>query len=269
VSVPADQFYIQRATTKWGKAVYANWNKNEAEHALVFIHGFNGSAMETFGDFNLEFRYRPKYGEYDVFFYSYDSLFRQIADSGLKFLDFIKTLHDRPGDIIKATGMDIYRGTYKKIVIVAHSLGAVVSRYALNEGYESGLQWLDKTALVLFAPAHTGAHRSIDTLTTFPPPIKFLGPLARYFVLTLEQLIDTSIIIDPLREKHKVLIENKGVMDFTIAKKVVWSSPDRVVINNKFASDPTAVVIDNKSHSAVCKPTNSFIQPFEELESIL
>lgn len=59
-------FYMQRSISKWGKNTYVNWTRFPQNKALIFIHGFNGSSMETFGDFNLEFRFLPEYKDYRI-----------------------------------------------------------------------------------------------------------------------------------------------------------------------------------------------------------
>jgi hypothetical protein len=181
----------------------------------------------------------------------------------------LQTLHDSTSEIIKATGMSVERETYLQIVIVAHSLGAVVTRYALNAGHEDKQKWLDKCKLVLFAPAHIGAQRELKSFVDFPGPIKCLGPFIRYFVLTFNQLVDPTIIIKPMTDKCNDLIEKEGIQTFTIAKKVIWASPERVVINDFFLKDPKPLIFQKKGHSAVCKPTRSFIKPIEELKAVL
>jgi pimeloyl-ACP methyl ester carboxylesterase len=269
MAIPSDNFYIQRSIPDWGKTTYVNWNRGTPSKALIFVHGFNGSTMDTFGHFNLEFRFRPAYKDYDVYFFSYDSLFQQISNSALEFLHFLRTMHDNPDVIMQSSGMALHRNTYTEIVIAAHSLGAVVTRVALNEGYDSGATWLDKCKLILFAPAHNGARKELDTFINFPGYLKCMGPFLRYFVLSLSQLIDPTIILAPMHEKIKELITKEGIESFTVAKKVIWASPERVVINRKLLKDPEAIIFRKKNHSQVCKPTATYLKPFTELEALL
>jgi hypothetical protein len=52
---------------------------------------------------------------------------------------------------------------YKRVILAAHSLGAVICRWALlfaHNKKKAGAAdhgWVDRTAMVLFAPAHMGA----------------------------------------------------------------------------------------------------------------
>ena len=111
--------FNQRIIPKWGNKTYVNWAKNPEAKALVFIHGFNGSSMDTFGDFNLDFRYRPEYEGYDVFFFSYGSMFKQIGNSAIRFLDFLKAIHNDLNAVMKNSGMKGHRKEqYSKIVII-------------------------------------------------------------------------------------------------------------------------------------------------------
>jgi hypothetical protein len=266
-------FYIQRNIPTWGIKTFVNWAVTPKYKAVVFIHGFNGSSMETFGAFNYEFRYRPEYEGRDVYFYGYDSLFQQISNSALGFLDFLKDIHYNLPAVVNDSQHSIVRNdVYSEIVIICHSLGAVVTRVALNEGYDAGeITLLDKCKLILFAPAHKGARKSIGNLIAFPPYLKALGPIIHHFVLTLDELLEPKYIIEPMEEKCMNLISMNKIESFTIAKKVIWAGPERVVHNGKFGKDPTAIQYKkmNISHVRVCKPSRTFTGPFEEVEKIL
>lgn len=259
---------IQAKIQKWGKKTYVNWAKQPTGKALVFIHGFNGSSSSTFGDFHTEFRYRPEYAGYDVYFFSYDSMFKQIANSALHFLKFLKAIHDDINSVIKSSGVKVTRNNhYSKIVIVGHSLGAVVTRQALNDGYDAKESWLNKCELIFFAPAHMGAREEVTSFVNFPSFLKCLGPFTKYVVVTLSQLVNQNIIILPMIAKCNTII-TLGITSYTVAKKIVWADGERVVKNVKFLQDPNAEILPG-NHTRVCKPTKSFEDPFKEVEPLL
>lgn len=262
---------MQRAIPLFGKKTYVNWATLPNYKAIVFIHGFNGSSLDTFGSFNNDFRQRPEYIGRDVYFFGYDSLYQQIATSALDFLDFLRQIHYKLADVVKSSGIVIQRDmVYSEIVIVSHSLGAVVTRVALNEGYRSpGGDFLHKCKLILFAPAHQGAQKVFANLS-FPSYLAALGPLMHYFVLTLDQLLDRSIIIDDMQARCAKLLQD-GVRTFTIAKTVIWAAPERVVVNSSFLEDPEPVSFRGKkvSHVKVCKPSKAFPEPLNEVEKVL
>jgi len=266
-------FYMQRAIPKWGKDTYVNWSINPANKAVVFIHGFSGSSLATFGDFNIEFRALPEYKGYDVYFYQYDSMRSQIENNAVYFLDFLKSINEDLESIIANSGINLARERtpYTRIVIVAHSLGAVVTRIALNDGHANNETWLDKCELILFAPAHNGAHKSINRLIDLPGPLKILGKLIESYYVSINQLTDPSIIIQPMIQNVRDLIEKNDIKTFTIAKMVIWADPDLVVVNKRFLSDPIARSFQfaRKGHQAICKPTKKFREPIKLLASIL
>jgi pimeloyl-ACP methyl ester carboxylesterase len=262
-------FYIQRNIPKSGKKTFVNWARDPVYKAVVFIHGFNGSSLETFGSFNDEFRTREEYKGRDVYFFGYDSLFDQISNSALNFLKFLRRIHDDLPEVVQESGLGVKREEpYSEIVIVCHSLGAVVARIALNEGSRSNPAFLEKCRLVLFAPAHQGAMTVFGNLG-FPGNFSVFGPVIKYFVLTFDQLIDRSLVIDDMEKRCAELI-SKGITSYTIAEKVIWASPERVVINKTFLSDPEPVIFPGKvSHVKVCKPTPRFPEPLNELKKVL
>jgi hypothetical protein len=265
-------FYIQRNIPQSGKNTYVNWAVTPNYKAVVFIHGFNGSSLDTFGSFNDDFRNRAEYYGRDVYFFGYDSLYEQISNSALVFLDFLRNIHNNLQEVVTDSGLSMDRNSsvYSEIVIVCHSLGAVVTRVALNEGFHSpGGDFLHKCKLVLFAPAHQGAQKVFANLS-FPSYLAALGPLMHYFVVTLDQLLDRSIIIDDMEKQCDKLIKS-GIRTFTIAQKVIWATPERVVINSRFLEDPEAVWFRGKrvSHVKVCKPNKKFPDPLNEVEKVL
>lgn len=60
---------------------------------------------------------------------------------------------------------------YENRIIVAHSLGGLITRRVTLEAFQRQRPWLRGTRVVLFAPAHTGAHvipLAITALTDVP-----------------------------------------------------------------------------------------------------
>jgi hypothetical protein len=265
-----ENFLLQRQLSDWGKNTYVNWSVNKVTKAIIFIHGFNGSSLETFGNFNLEFRYRPEYFGYDVYFYGYDSLKIQIPISSNSFYSFLVTIHNNIKEIITNSKANVDRPyNYDEIVIVAHSLGAVVARYALLIGADKNDKWLNICKLILFAPAHKGAKKAISNLyNQLPGFLKYVGPLAEFFVVTINEVMEGSELIKELEIKYRSIMKKKD-RQFAIAKKVIWAEYDRIVNCVDFLEDPQAEVFKGRDHTNVCKPTKRFTRPFEVVESIL
>jgi pimeloyl-ACP methyl ester carboxylesterase len=122
--------------------------------AIIFVHGFGGSAQKTWRDFHRLIDERADdykwWKDSDVFFFQYDSVTKPIAVTAHHLLSFveatfpipdprlftldgnssvavqeikhIKDIHVRPGSV-----------KYKHLVLVGHSEGAVLIRRAIIE----------------------------------------------------------------------------------------------------------------------------------------
>jgi pimeloyl-ACP methyl ester carboxylesterase len=132
--------------------------------AVVFVHGFGGGATDTWDEFADMLPQRPECAGHDLLFYGYDSLTRQAPISAALFRDFLHLVATDPFTGVMAPSLRVDRNLtpsfrYHRIVIVAHSLGAVVVREALVQAAQDPLMrpWLSRVQLALFAPAHSGA----------------------------------------------------------------------------------------------------------------
>jgi alpha-beta hydrolase superfamily lysophospholipase len=76
---------------------------------------------------------------YDLIFYTYDSRNTPAANSGALFKQFLNQLFEEPLLFCNATldpeAARLNSFQYKNVLIVAHSLGAVVSRLALVNAF--------------------------------------------------------------------------------------------------------------------------------------
>ena len=155
--------YIPRSL-KWGKESRARWAVQPSGVAVVFVHGFGGAATDTWDEFADRLPERPECAGHDLLFYGYDSLTVQAPVSASTFRKFLNALATDPVNSVMAGSLSITRDLdptfrYRKIVILAHSLGAVVVREALIQAADDRAmrQWVPLVRLALFAPAHCGA----------------------------------------------------------------------------------------------------------------
>lgn len=97
--------------------------------------------MTTFGDFNLEFRYLDEYADRDVYFYSYDSLYKQIKNSAMAFKDFLNILMTDLQKVVDDSKVEVSRDAgYTEIVITNAPYKADFENFVRewrkgNEGY--------------------------------------------------------------------------------------------------------------------------------------
>src|SRR5260370_16772791 len=152
--------------------------------AILFIHGFNGEAVSTWTEFERFLLREPKCQDRDIVFFGYDGLKTYAEVSAQEFGKFLDRLCADPHSIFRASFPNSVRRdkgfAYGDVLVVAHSLGAVISRRALLNAFDTKKNWLSKIRLVLFAPAHNGT-RAVgwisSVLTGFVPQLGGLSAL--------------------------------------------------------------------------------------------
>ncbi|MES2429391.1 MAG: alpha/beta hydrolase [Bacteroidota bacterium] len=239
---------------KHGKNSSALFTLNNPTTLVIFVHGFNGSATATWDDFPRLIRTTNDFAHADVIFYGYESLKGQANNNAIKFYSLLKAACENNPNKLgferKEIGDD---HSYKKILIIAHSLGAVIVRRALLNAKSENKIWLDKCKMILFAPAHRGARIPDLILESLPKIVRVLAGLGMIAIPIINDLRPNSqTILNLIADSEKLLEKNEG--DFTIASHVIWANNEKVVHNQRFCVDPVATLIDNKSHVAVCKP---------------
>ena len=242
--------------------------------AIVFIHGFNGNAIKTWADFHELLPNSPKSEGRDIYFYGYDGLRSELIASAAIFGNFLNQLFNNITPILKDNlSQPAQRSSsfaYDEIIIVAHSLGAVISRRALLDAPKRGFDWGNKTKLVLYAPAHMGARvvaLAIETSSSIPI-LKYFCSLVRFSSPLVEQLQPGSAVLQALKTDTLSAIVNKNNKHL-VAKKVIIAEYEKIVSNDTFAGDPPPVAIPGVNHIGVCKPTKSFNSPLLHLEDCL
>lgn len=161
---------------------------------------------------------------------------------------------------------------YQKIIIVAHSSGAVVSRLALVQAYVKKSSWLLKTRLVLFAPAHCGTRVQallMSALTSVPWTVGIMG-VGEFFCQPLEELKPGSELLKQLLEKtDKAQEENSEESKRLLAERVIHGANDKIAQPLLFSKDPGFTSIPRKDHFSVCKPNQDYTLPINELLGML
>ena len=110
------------------------------ERAVVFVHGFNGSARGTWTDFLSLVDDSQACGSWweaaDLYFYHYewDSVFRQLTNNALKIFKFIEEIFPEPTIIGRAHA---YRG---KSIQIQRTVpcGSFGGRSATPKGHRRG-----------------------------------------------------------------------------------------------------------------------------------
>jgi pimeloyl-ACP methyl ester carboxylesterase len=261
-----NHYMLQRIPV--GRNSEAAWAVHPTGHALVFVHGFRGSATGTWPIFPSMLREESKCAGWDFVFYGYDGAKTRATNSAHFLKEFLDLLFRDPLSIINpALAGKPQRPAgfaYQRIVIVAHSLGAVVGRQALLNAHLDKKTWVPQTALILFAPAHMGA--SIVSLVTEMVGGFQVGLLAgAAFLLKLRWKVLRDL--EPDSKTLQTLLENtkselrKGNARHLQALRVVHAAGEGVVETVRFAEDPPHEAWEDVSHGGICKPNYEFPEP--------
>jgi hypothetical protein len=236
---------------------------------VIFVHGFNGKATGTWDEFPELIRTNNDFANSDVIFYGYDSLKGQANNNAIRFYRMLTSVcENSPNNLGYKRDSIADDFTYQRILIVAHSLGAIIVRRALLNAMNENKPWLPNCRMVLFAPAHRGARIQNLVAESLPTVGRILAGLGFITIPVLDDLRPNSQTILNLIADSQVYL-NKNTGQFTIAHEVVWANNEIVVHNDQFCNDPVATLIDNKSHTSVCKPKATFLDPYNIVISAL
>lgn len=241
---------------------------------VLFIHGFSGDAIKTWSDFDVLLPASQTCCGHDLFFYGYDGLRAEMTASASLFRDFLDRLFRRTAafvnDNLPAAAQRPANFEYDELVIVAHSLGAVITRRALLDATRLGSRWVSKIRLVLYAPAHKGANvaaLALEVASGFRFT-RFFGALARFESPLIDQLKpESSDLRNLLAETEQARCG--GANPHLVARKVIIAEYERIVRNETFGGDPPPETIPDTTHTSVCKPRQEFRRPLEHLEGCL
>ncbi|WP_157082811.1 hypothetical protein [Sphingomonas asaccharolytica] len=193
----------------------------------------------------------------DVVFYGYSSLAAPAQNSATLFLKFLNAAAGAEASWMNTLFRAGAPGdrAYRDILVVAHSLGALVTRRALLDAISSDFGWVKRSRLLLFGPAHMG---------TRLPELKAMlnsgagSILADAFTFAqikmpvIDDLAKDSDFLKDLLADSQAAVDN-GVDQPVRAEGVIFGQFDNIVINRTFCRDPLADVWDNEDHCSVCR----------------
>jgi pimeloyl-ACP methyl ester carboxylesterase len=258
-------------TIPFGQKSQAIWAQKPIGRLLIFVHGFGGSSVNTWVEFPSSLQTTSSLQGYDAVFYGYDSLRTRARASAHVLIQLLDALSSEPSVVLNNSLPTINRNeafSYRKIVIVAHSLGAVVTRIALLDAFRSKRTWVRKVRLLFFAPAHQGAHiLHLATLVMGALRLAPLEALARYRFQSLFDLDEKSQTLIQLAEQTKKAI--RAGAKTLIAARVVHAGDEKIVNPADFCDDPPPEFIYGVDHIRICKPHRQFLAPLDHLLAVL
>jgi len=257
----------------YGKKTQAWWAVKPSGRLVVFVHGFGGSAVSTWNEFPDLLPKQSSCAGWDVVFYGYDGLFTQANISAQGLHDFVHQMGTKPAKVINPTLNPKSRRdskfAYSSILIVAHSLGAVVTRRALLNARKLNRPWLNQTQMVLFAPAHMGANTialGAEAISVIPGVGALLAAVAKFKFQPLQDLEAGSQTLQLLLSETQQALQ-AGDAPYLVARAVYVGDKERIVTTNSFCDDPPLMILAGKDHVDVCKPDANYLDPVQGVVS--
>lgn len=232
----------------------ARWARKIPTTCLIFVHGFGGRAVATWGDLADMAMEHPSFTAMDLIFLGYESRSRTAAYNVGVLYQALSAFAERPTEILKAVGGPerAQEFSYERIVLIGHSLGGALVRDVAMCAKLQECAWAERLQLALFAPAHLGAN-ILKLLAMGFGFLKWLPPAKAAAALACPVLEDLEAN-SPYMMRLLQTAEKIGVHCTTKAKIVVHASGDRIVSQNTFFSDPPPVPYPDSDHIRCCKP---------------
>lgn len=240
----------------WGHGSVAYFADRPADRLIVFVHGFGGKAVGTWAGMEALLA-EPEAAGADVLFYGYGSLAAPARNSAALFYNFLSAAAEVKSpwkNALFRAGASMTRD-YRDIMVVAHSLGAVVVRRALLDAIADGDCWTTRTRILLFGPAHMGTR-----LTELRKMLKSgIGSIlsdifafAQVRMPVLDDLAQGSPFLAELLDESGAAIA-RGIVQPVRAEGVVFGERENVVDTTPFCSDPRSVVWEGHDHRTICR----------------
>ena len=236
---------------------------------IVFVHGFGGNALGTWNNFPAILLFDDHFKNSDIIYYGYDTFKGQAGDHAAELYHFLNQAMAPLQNSILPILQNLEERVYNRVVLVAHSLGAVLVRQAQLLAYIDNSKWVSKSEIVLYAPAHNGAEVISLAMSSLPGLTGLLGLFGKFRYPILNDLDSKDDGILKAIKKQTEELQNSGEGNFTKAKLVVYAKGDKIVKSFQYLLDKPAEVIPNTSHVSVCKPTETFTKPVELLKQVI
>ena len=282
---------------KDGSGSFVRLSENpDTDTAVVFVHGFIGDPIGTWGEFHRlvdDVKYANNFDTADLFFYQYPSTRLTVPVAAEKFVAFLGRVFPAPPASLLALHPDTAKllgklrvpecprpqlGTYKKLVLVGHSLGGVLIRQmvwdALEGKYDKTLSppapaTLKRASIVLFAPAQGGFRLETELKQAFA--VMGLSLVRVWWAAkrapVYNDLIRAAPILREIQDGTKALEAGAFASANCLRAHTVWGEKEVVVYQVDYKGLDTRVSpypagID---HVTVCKPTPGFDVPLTKV----
>lgn len=261
--------------------------ESDVKRAIVFIHGFNGSAKGTWTDFLSLVDDPQASGDWweaaDLFFFDYqwDSVFRQLTNNTLKTYKFIEEIFPKPKIIGRAHAYRSVPFEYEDLVLVGHSEGGLllrrviveaaqrdtaIGRFMRDSRYTEGTQpsatGMLKAQMRLFAPALGGDMQSglAGVLVTLPVISNVLSASA-----AKKGMDQGAPSVTEARRRTDGYA--KYLWFDCFRAHIIWAEKDSIINSEKYDEDRQCLNFPTGStHTSICKPTLNYSLPLNFVE---
>jgi len=255
---------------------YVMWSIEPATTVIFFVHGFLGSALSSWRQFDSLAPDDAMFEKTDLVFLGYKSIRTQTNISADQLLESCHRLIQNPSDFMNtSTSFDRLKRSkehrYQKVVFVAHSLGAIIIRQLLLVAEKRNYSWLNNVRMVLFAPAHNGAtdiRKIPGSIAKISGPLNHaIGTLISWKAQTLSEVKEDSKTLKYIEAQTCKSIQSRRqkslAVGHLIADKVIFGTLEDVVLTPPFCEDPPLETVNGKGHQDICKPTSDYLDPLE------
>lgn len=247
--------------------------------AIIFVHGWAGTAGDTWEAFPQGLR---KLTATDCLWLNYPTVDHSVAFCAATLRMFIGDLLRRPFDTIVNPSLPFgvasreRRMTYEKVILVGHSMGAVVIRRALLDlelNDDLTQEDRDKISLLFFAPAHKGS--SIPLMIAsgigldFLPGAQLVSNALALWYRSLQDLKEGSQCLTGLEQDSRLVREERRTGTEYLRAHVYHAQGDKVVVQETFDRDHPVRPILKRNHRNICKPDDEYSEALEALEALL
>jgi pimeloyl-ACP methyl ester carboxylesterase len=256
---------------------------------IIFVHGWGGSSGSTWEEFPEALGTMPETAKSDAFLIEYPTLTETVAFCASQFRRFVFDVIRDPVERVVNPSLPLSAPTrdpmdrYERVLIVAHSMGAVVARRALLDSGERATpaarltdDEFQKIRMLFFAPAHRGSQiplligsgLGLDNL----PGAKMVGAILKVWMRSLRDLEEESpalkkLAADALEEVRRRESRNAPTDD--LRAKVYHARGDKVVVQEDFDLDYPFEPVMERNHRTICKPFRAYRTPIEALSAML
>lgn len=256
-----------------------------ADTALVFLHGWGGSASDTWEAFPEALRLSPRTAQVDAFFLQYPSREHRVAFCAAPVAMMVRDLLRHP--LARVVAAALPPGAtrppfiYSRVVLIGHSMGAVVARRAMLDVLDE-LTEDDRARLrmLFFAPAHSGS--SLPGLLTsglgldWLPGGSLVGAALTSYYVSLQDLASGSRCLEALAEDARMarMSAVPGALSPADApgylRARVWHARDDKVVNQeRFDADWPLQPVMGRNHRSICKPVVGYSRPLDAVHAML